>query len=184
MLSKHKTYKTRDGSRTGIRVGRIHGASTWTWREVGQPHVAEYVWQDNGHWYGKTEHEKDLIEEFIPQPFSYDACPVHEDGRRRAVTRDGREVVLLCGDAPALPIIGFHANGGFIGGWEADGSCSVQGMDLRVPPPPKRVVWVNVWRLGVDGCIAYETKDEADNDERFNMSTRLGNRAHRIEIER
>ena len=188
ILQEDRTYRTRDGSRTGIRVKPRWAADCFKWQAV-ESYTAKDIWLPNGKWTNSSgfDHKGDLIEEtsaIDPVPFSYSACPI-VDGRRRAVTQDGREVVLIASDGPfERPILGFYADrkGPGAVSWCADGTVHGDGTysanDLLVPPLPKCVVWINLSETG--GYNTFNTEEEAD--QAATGCKRLGNKAVPVEV--
>lgn len=187
-LSEDATYQTRDGSRKGVRVvprPRCEPQNVYEWTASD----GNGTWTSDGSFNQTSNHPLDLIKETrsTPPPFSFEACPVGKDGRKRAVTRDGREVVLLASvDHLKLPIYGFIVTEDECRSWYADGrhpfydTCA-----LLVPPPPKRIVWVNLYDLdeGDTASVAFESREMADHWHTGASGPRLGNRAYPIEIE-
>lgn len=80
------------------------------------------------------------------------ASPQFAVGMEGVTTRDGRKVRILCVDAGGdYPIVGLIEDGNERAmHWMASGrycnSMTTNGMDLMLPGPPKRYVWVDVFK--------------------------------------
>lgn len=99
-------------------------------------------------------------------PFDLNKCPKNEEGHWVAQTRDGRRVIIVCGNAPGeQPLVGLRSGDGFPASWDSDGSYfrgGKSGSDL-ISPPTKQTALVEIWTHPTRGARALLNNGQMDD---------------------